>query len=130
MLAAAGVLREDGIVHNTIQFSIGNIDILQYIALRKRNAFDFLCLYIEKTLKDSGLWDDFETFFDEQTEDSLQELKARFIDFCIRYTPMNKKKEPSRIFIKVLNNWHVNTIKREHKEVIFPVYDYLQQNYV
>lgn len=67
MLAAAGVLCEDGVVRNTIQFSVANMDILQYIALRERNAFDFLCLYIEKTLKDSGLWDSFETFFDEQT---------------------------------------------------------------
>ena len=47
MLAAAGVLREDSVIHNAIQFSIGNIDILQYIAIRERNAFDFLCLYFE-----------------------------------------------------------------------------------
>ena len=66
MLAAAGVLREDGVVHNTIQFSVENMDVLEYIALRERNSFEFLCLYIEKTLKDSGLWDSFETFFEDQ----------------------------------------------------------------
>ncbi len=103
MLAAAGVLREDGIVRNTIQFSVANMDILQYIALRERNAFDFLCLYIEKTLKDSGLWDSFETFFDEQTNDSLQTLKDTFANFCIKYTPINTPVEASRIFTKVLN---------------------------
>lgn len=103
MLAAAGVLREDGVVRNTIQFSVANMDILQYIALRERNAFDFLCLYIEKTLKDSGLWDSFETFFDEQTNDALQSLKDTFAAFCIKYTPINTAVEASRIFTKVLN---------------------------
>ncbi len=82
MLAAAGVLREDGVVRNTIQFSVANMDILQYIALRERNAFDFLCLYIEKTLRDSGLWDSFETFFDEQTNDALHSLKDTFANSC------------------------------------------------
>ena len=67
MLAAAGVLREDGKVKNTIQFSVEKMEVLEYIAMRERNSFDFLCLYIEKTLRDSGLWDAFETFFDEQT---------------------------------------------------------------
>lgn len=32
MLAAAGVLREDGVVHNTIQFSVENMDVLEYAA--------------------------------------------------------------------------------------------------
>ena len=103
MLAAAGVLREDGVVHNTIQFSVENMDVLEYIALRERNSFEFLCLYIEKTLKDSGLWDSFETFFELQTKESLQELKNQFSAFCIKYTPINTEVEANRIFIKVLN---------------------------
>jgi len=103
MLAAAGVLREDGVVNSTIQFSIERPEVLEYIALRERNSFDFLCLYIEKTLRDSGLWYNFETFFDEQTNVALQELKNTFANFCIRYTPINTTVEANRIFIKVLN---------------------------
>ena len=103
MLAAAGVLREDGVVRNTIQFSVENEYVLEYIALRERNAFDFLCMYIQKTLQDSGLWDAFETFFDEQTEASLSDLKSYYTEFCIRYTPINTKVEVGRIFAKVLN---------------------------
>ena len=103
MLAAAGVLREDGVVNNTIQFSVGNAEILEYIAMRERNSFEFLCLYIEKTLKDSGLWYEFETFFELQTQEALLDLKTRFSDFCIRYTPINTAVEANRIFIKVLN---------------------------
>ena len=116
MLAAAGVLREDGVVRNTIQFSVANMDILQYIALRERNAFDFLCLYIEKTLKDSGLWDSFETFFDEQTNDALQSLKDTFAAFCIKYTPINTAVEASRIFTKVLNPLACKYHKERHRQ--------------
>ncbi|MGP4082718.1 hypothetical protein ACTWQL_22830 [Pseudalkalibacillus sp. R45] len=103
MLAAAGVLREDGIVNNTIQFSVERTEVLEYIALRERNSFDFLCLYIEKTLLDSGLWYSFESFFEQQTKVSLQELKNIFSNFCIRYTPINTPVEANRIFNKVLN---------------------------
>ena len=77
MLAAAGVLKEEkkGI---TIYFSVENRDMLEHIALRERNAFDFMCLYIEKVLKDSGIWDPFASFFDEQTNEQYDNLKAYF----------------------------------------------------
>lgn len=102
MLAAAGVLSERK-VGITIQFRVENIDVLEYIALRERNALDFICLYIEKTLKDSGLWDPFASFFDEQTPEWYEEVKSRFENFCFAYTPINTKVEADRIFIKVLN---------------------------
>lgn len=103
MLAAAGVLREDGKKNNTIQFSVENEAVLDYLSLRERNCFDFLCSYITKTLKDSGLWDAFESFFDEQTKEQYQNVKETFRRFCWDYTPINNDKEPNRIFTKVLN---------------------------
>src|SRR5690606_20852807 len=86
-----------------IQFRVENIDVLEYIALRERNSYEFLCIYIEKTLRDSGLWDSFESFFDEQTKSSLESLKNKFTAFCIKHTPINTHVEANRIFIKVLN---------------------------
>ena len=101
MLAAAGVLKEEG--KNPIKFSVENKAILEYLSLRERNCMDFLCSYIEKTLKDSGLWDSFESFFDEQTPERYNEVKDQFVQFCLDYTPMNQRTEPRRIFTKVLN---------------------------
>lgn len=103
MLAAAGVLREDGKKNNTIQFSVENEAILEYLSLRERNCFDFLCSYITKTLKDSGLWDAFESFFDEQTKEQFNNVKSTFRQFCWNNTPINNHAEPARIFTKVLN---------------------------
>lgn len=105
MLAAAGVLREDGKTNNTIQFVVENEAVLDYLSLRERNCLDFLCSYITKTLKDSGLWDAFESFFDEQTKENFKIVKDKFRQFCWDYTPISegKKEEPNRIFTKVLN---------------------------
>ena len=105
MLAAAGVLRENGKKRNAIQFSVENEAVLDYLSLRERNCFDFLCSYIRKTLQDSGLWDAFESFFDEQTKENFNIAKDKFREFCWEYTPIKKgkKDEPNRIFPKVLN---------------------------
>lgn len=102
MLSAAGVLSEtrNG---SKIEFFVEDLDVLEFVALRERNALDFMCLYIEKTLHDSGLWDPFASFFDEQTAEWYDTVKSRFESFCFEYTPINTKREADRIFIKVLN---------------------------
>ena len=132
MLAAAGVLKEDGVVRNTIQFSVQNMDVLEHIALRERNSFEFLCLYIEKTLKESGLWDSFATFYDEQSKEALQEVKSRFSNFCITYTPINTKVEANRIFSKVLNplacKYHKKGIIKGHLSQSIITYDKIMYN--
>lgn len=103
MLAAAGVLREDGVVHNAIQFSVADMDMLEYVALRERNACEFLCAYIEKTIDDSGLRPAFESFFEEQNSDSYDNVKETFERFCYECTPIKNKAETGRIFSKVMN---------------------------
>jgi hypothetical protein len=102
LLSAAGILSETK-VGGTIEFRVLKIDILEYIALRDRNSFDFLCLYIEKTLEDSGLLDCFASFLDEQNKEYLRIAKKKFVQFCINNTPINTETEANRIFIKVLN---------------------------
>lgn len=102
MLSTAGVLSERK-VGSEIQFRVENRDILNYLSLNERNCMDFLCSYIEKTLKDSGIWDYFASFFDEQTKERYQEVKQAFHEFCIKYTPINNSAEPGRIFAKVIN---------------------------
>ncbi len=112
MLAAAGVLKENGKIQNAIQFSVENLPILEHLSLRERNCMEFLCLYIEKTLKDSGLWDAFASFFDEQTKEQYDNVKNCFCNFCIQYTPINTTTEARRIFTKVLNPLAIKYHKR------------------
>lgn len=102
MLSAAGVLseRKQG---STILFTVVNQAVLEYLSMRERNCLDFLTSYIEKTLKDSGLWDAFDSFFDEQTPEQFRALKRQFRKFCFDNTPIQNDAEAYRIFAKVLN---------------------------
>jgi len=85
-----------------------NISILKFIAHREVNAYKFLCIYIKKVLKDSGQWVYFDKFLSNGLNENLttydyRELKEKFKEFTINYTPINTGVEVSRIFTKILN---------------------------
>ena len=90
-------------LRNTIQFEVMNTDVLSFLARNDWNAYTFLYLYIEKTLRDSGIWDLFATFLDQQTKKNFDEMKDGFATFCKSYTPIRTTVEANRIFAKVLN---------------------------
>lgn len=97
-----------GIIHGErngrgYEYSILNEELLEYISFRERNSYNFLCMYIEKVLKDSGMYRGFEHFFEVQDRDSFKELKDAYTDFTINNTPINGATECGRIFTKVLN---------------------------
>ncbi len=102
-LAYSGILESLGRKGNKNIFKIRNIDLLEYIAMRDTNALNFLALYIQKVLIDSGIYIYFEKFLESQTKDSFCELKHKFIDFTIDNTPINGETECGRIFTKILN---------------------------
>lgn len=102
LLDAAGVIHGEKSGHGYV-YTIVNEEILEYISFRERNSYNFLCLYIEKVLKDSSLYRAFEYFFKLQDKNSFKELKDTYTAFAIRNTPINGATECGRIFTKVLN---------------------------
>jgi len=102
LLANAGVLHKDK-RGNRNYYKIDNYDVLEYIAMRERNALFFLKCYIEKVLKDSGIYYVFLDFFEHQTKTNYDTMKRTFSNFTINYTKINGEVECNRIFIKVLN---------------------------
>ncbi|WMJ85381.1 restriction endonuclease [Anaerocolumna sp. MB42-C2] len=84
-------------------YTVGNREVLEYISIRERNAFLFLYLYIEKVLRDSGIYYLFDVFFHTPNKNTFLSMKKGFSDFTIKYTPINGEVECNRIFIKVLN---------------------------
>ena len=102
LLDAAGVIHGEKSGRG-YTYSIVNQELLEYISIRERISFNFLCLYIEKGLKDSGLYRIFEYFFKLQDKNSFRELKDAYTQFTINYTPINGATECGRIFTKVLN---------------------------
>jgi len=105
MLTYAGVLQKmkKPNKRNKNFYSVSNLDILEYIALRERNALTFLNAYITKVLTDSDLISYFRDFFDKQTSTAYHNVKIAFSGFTKQYTNINGDTECNRIFIKVLN---------------------------
>lgn len=102
LLDAAGIIHGEKSGRG-YTYSIVNQELLEYISFRERNSYNFLCLYIEKVLKDSGIYRIFEYFFRLQDKNSFKELKDAYTSFTIRNTPINGATECGRIFTKVLN---------------------------
>ncbi len=103
MLAYAQILevKKNG---NQNVYKIRNEEILDYIAQRERNTYNFLYCYFEKVLTDSGLWRYFIDYKNNpQTKESFNELKARYTRFIIGHTAINGEVEVYRIFPKILN---------------------------
>lgn len=97
-----------GIIHGErrgrgYRYCVVNGELLEYISFRERNTFRFLCLYIEKMLKDSGIYEEFAHFFARQDKESFRKLKEAYTSFMIKNTPINGATECGRIFTKVLN---------------------------
>ena len=93
-------------------YSVANMDILDYIAQRERNTFNFLYCYLVKVLSDSGLLKYFDTYKNKclqgnATAADFQELKDRYDKFTIGCTAINTNVEVHRIFPKVLNVYAV-----------------------
>lgn len=102
------LLDASGVIHGEKEgqrytYEIVNQEILEYISFRERNSYNFLCLYIEKVLRDSGIYHLFEYFFRLQDKNSFKELKDGYTFFMIENTPINGATECGRIFTKVLN---------------------------
>lgn len=85
-------------------YKIKNEEILDYIAQRERNTYNFLYCYFEKVLTDSGFWRYFTDYKNNpQTKESFNVLKARYTRFIIGHTAINGEVEVHRIFPKILN---------------------------
>lgn len=111
MLAYAHVLEIEK-RSGTNYYRIANWDILDYIAQRERNTYNFLYCYLQKVLSDSEIIRYFDTFKDKclqgkATNTDFQELKSRYDRFVIGHTAINTEVEVHRIFSKILNVYAV-----------------------
>ena len=107
LFAYAGLLNESKNGRSNI-YEIANREILEFIAIRERNALTFLTHYISKVLSDSNLTETFDEFFSAQTQDSYNKLKETFFAYTVANTKIGNrgstgKLECGRIFTKVIN---------------------------
>lgn len=102
LLAYANVLNKSKIAGRNV-YSINNSAVLEFIAQSEKNALFFLKVYIEKVLKDSGIFYVFENFLADQDHFTFKIVKEAFANLIISNTKINGITECNRIFTKVLN---------------------------
>lgn len=109
LLSYAGILTKckNG---NKNKYTISNHELLEYIALRDRNAYYFLCEYLIKFSIDSGINNVLKDFFQKQDEDTFIIMKEKFNNLIIsnssignRGSETKNNTEIRRIFPKYLN---------------------------
>lgn len=84
-------------------YEIANKELLDYLAVRDRNAYEFLVAYLTEVLFQSNILDLFNSFFVDQDSSGYDRLKSRFEKYIIQHTPINTEVEVRRIFTKILN---------------------------
>lgn len=108
MLRHADVIQIHHKHGNQLFFTVKDIELLEYISQSERKALNFLQLYITEVLKSSGIFSEFENFFEKQNQESYLVIKRAFESLMITHTGKGKKGgdasvECNRIFTKVLN---------------------------
>jgi hypothetical protein len=102
MFAYAGVLEED-LSKRPFKYKINNTALLEYIAIRERNALNFIQYYLRQLLSDSNFLEPYLDFFEKQNKASYEKLRLKHISFIQKNTPQNDTKHITRIFTKILN---------------------------
>ena len=92
------------------EYTIVNYEMLEFIALKDKNALVFLYSYLSKILKDSGFYKYIKNFLKKKDKESFAILKEKFIRFLISTYNLGAKGssnggevEARRIFSKVIN---------------------------
>jgi hypothetical protein len=102
MFAYAGVLEED-LSKRPFKYKINNTALLEYIAIRERNALNIIQYYLRQLLSDSNFLEPYLDFFEKQNKTSYEKLRLKHISFIQKNTPQNDTKHITRIFTKILN---------------------------
>lgn len=133
MLTYAKILSFKGKDGNANVYQLAERDILEYISIKVRNAFNFLFMYLTDVLDDSDMISYFEAFRQNQSKDNFRLLKQKFIRFVKGNTLINTDVEVRRIFPKVLNVYSVyhnlkGTKKGRLSKSIFTFSDLMYNN--
>lgn len=111
MLSYAKVLTEDDSTKSNT-YTINNYEILEFISIKERNAFNFLYQYICKVMADSGFAKDLGNYKELYSKgildkNAFEDMKKRFQKFMIGNTNINTTVEVNRIYPKLLNVYAV-----------------------
>lgn len=113
-------------IKKTLQFSVSDIEMLEYISTKERNAYNFMLKFFMRVISDSGIM----RFFDEYRENCKVNAKAAKAEIYTKYhrfisanTPSHSKTDVDRIFHKVFNLYAYSNMLPGSKGKILNWYD-------
>ena len=109
LLAYAQVL-EVKKVRSSLAFSVKNEDLLDYIARKDRNAYNFLYCYFMKVMSDSGFLkylDEYKAHYMSHPKTAKAEVYAKYFRLINGNTPTHSRLDITRMFHKVFNVYAV-----------------------
>ena len=90
----------------TLFFSVADVDMLEYISVKERNAYNFMLKFFGKVIADSGLiriFDEYKQNCISNPKSAKTEIYAKYHRFISANTPSRSKTDVDRIFHKVFN---------------------------
>ena len=105
LLAYAHVLKVDS-VNKALSFSVSNLEMLEYISVKERNAYNFMLKFFERVISDSGLmriFDEYKIACENDPKSAKAEIYKKYHRFISSNTPSHPKIDVDRIFHKVFN---------------------------
>lgn len=90
----------------TLFFSVADMEMLEYISVKERNAYNFMLMFFKKVLSDSGLMRIFEEYKENYKSDpksAKAKIYTKYHRFISANTPSHSKTDVDRIFHKVFN---------------------------
>ena len=105
LLAYAHVLKVDS-VNKALSFSVSNLEMLEYISVKERNAYNFMLKFFERVISDSGLmriFDEYKVAWENDPKSAKAEIYKKYHRFISSNTPSHSKIDVDRIFHKVFN---------------------------
>lgn len=125
LLAYAHVLTVDA-THKTLNFAVADLEVLEYISTKERNAYNFMLKFFMRVISDSGIM----RFFDEYKENCNVDPKAakaaiytKYHRFISANTPSRSKTDVDRIFHKVFNLFAYHNMLPGSKSKLLDWYD-------
>lgn len=121
LLAYAHVLDVEKI-DKALLFTVANIEMLEYISVKERNAYNFMLKFFMKVVADSGIM----RIFDEYKENCVADTKTAKAEIYTKYhrfisanTHSHSKTDVDRIFHKVFNLFaYSNMIPGSHGKLL------------
>ena len=86
------------------KYKISNKELLEFIKSQPNRSLKFLIYATKEFIKQNGLIDILNNFFNLETKSEFDKLRENLKSFIFKNTKIEKKDEPSRIYNKIINH--------------------------